>query len=103
MTQVGNTRLQLSDGFINLVLDIGLVDFSIRTLQKPELLLFERDIRLQAIEALRNFSLFFELFEVGGEFTQNILNARQVLAGIAEAVFSFTAALFVFRNACGLL
>ena len=54
---------------------------------------------MQSVKALRNFSLFFELFEVGGEFAQDIFNPRQVLAGITEPIFCFAATFFVFGNA----
>ena len=58
---------------------------------------------MQSVETLRNFGLFFELFEVGGEFAQDVFNTRQVFAGITQAVFSLASTFFVFRDASGLL
>ena len=43
----------------------------------------------------------FELFQIGIEFAQYVFNTGQIFACVAQAVFSFTAAFFVFGNARG--
>ena len=51
---------------------------------------------------MRHFGLFFQLFEVGIEFPQNVFYAGQVFARIGQAVFGFAAALLVLGDASGL-
>ena len=96
--QIGHAGFQIVQGAQAFGLDFGLVGFAFTALQKPLLLLLERDVCLQCVEALGNFSLFFKLFEVGVQLTQNVFDTGEVLAGVAQAVFGFAAALFVFRD-----
>ena len=98
MAQVGNARLQVIQGFVGLSFDAHLVGLGLGTAQEPQLMLLQVHIGLQGVIALRHFGLFFQLFQVGVQLTQDVFDAGQVLAGVAQAVFGFAAAFFVFRD-----
>ena len=67
--------------------------------QKPLLVLFQRDIGLQGVVTLGDFGLLFQLFEVGIEFAQNVVHAREIFPRIGQTVFGFPPPFFVFGNA----
>ena len=41
MPQIGDARLQISDGFVNIGFDFDLIGFCICTFEKPKLLLLQ--------------------------------------------------------------
>ena len=102
VTQVGNAGFQINDSLVDICLDFDLIRFSIGTLEEPKLLLFESAVGFKVIKALSHFGLFFQLFQIGIEFTQDVFNTRQVLARVRQTIFGFPASLFVFRNTSGL-
>ena len=80
----------------------GLVGKRLSALQKPLLVLLKRHISLQRIVFLSDLGLFFQLFQVGSELTQDVFHPGQVFAGVAQAVLGFAATLFVLGNPGGL-
>ena len=95
-SQIGQAALQRVHGAGGICLDFGLIRLGLTAFQKPLLMLLERDLRLQRIELARHLGLLLQLVQVGIEFTQDIVNAGQVLARIREAIFRLTPALLVF-------
>ncbi len=70
--------------------------------QQPQQMLLLFAFGLQRLEALRDFGLGLELFEVGAELAQDVFDAREVLARVGQAVLGLAAALLVFGDARGL-
>jgi hypothetical protein len=71
--------------------------------QKPQQFLFFFLVRLQLVEAVGDGRLCLQLFQVGVQFAQDVLDALQVLARVGQAVLRLAAALLVFRDAGRLL
>ena len=67
------------------------------------MLLTQSDPFLQFLVLLSYLGLSLKFFQVGGQLSQNVFHAREVFARVAQTIFSFSAALFVFGNAGGLL
>ena len=98
MAQIGHARFKVVDGFLGVSLEPDLALFSLGALQKPELVLLERGRRLQVLILLGDFGLLFELFQVGIQLAQDVFDARQVLARVAQAVFRLAPALLVLAD-----
>ena len=64
-------------------------------------MLFERGGARQVIELARHLGLLLQLFEVGVELAQDVLNAGEILAGVGQAVLGLSAALLVLGDASG--
>lgn len=45
--------------------------------------------------------MLFQPLNLAGQFTQNVFNSGQVVAGVGQAVAGFAAALLVFRHSSG--
>ena len=82
VAQIGNTRLEFVQRLVSIDLDLGLVGFTLGPLQKPQLVLLERDIGLQRVVTGGNFGLLFELVEVGVQLAQDVFDTGQVFAGV---------------------
>ena len=82
VAQIGNTRLEFVQRLVGIDLDLGLVGFTLGPLQKPQLVLLERDIGLQRVVTGGNFGLLFELVEVGIQLAQDVFDTGQVFAGV---------------------
>ena len=65
-------------------------------------MLFEGGGGLQIFEALRHLGLAFEFFQIGVQLPQNVFHTGEVFPGVPQAVSSFAATLFVFRDTSGL-
>ena len=98
VAQIGNTRLEFVQRLVSIDLDLGLVGFTLGPLQKPQLVLLERDIGLQRVVTGGNFGLLFELVEVGIQLAQDVFDTGQVFAGVRQAVFRLAAAFLVFGH-----
>ena len=98
VAQIGQPAFEVVDGFFSIGLDFGLVGLALSALQKPQLLLFERAVALQRVVTQRDFSLLFELVEVGVELAQDVFDAGQVFTGVRQAVGGLAAALFVLGD-----
>ena len=66
-------------------------------------MLFQADLLLQIFEALGDLGLALEFFQIRIEFAQDVFHTGEVFTRVAQAVLGFAAALFVFRDAGGLL
>ena len=66
-----------------------------------EQILLLRKLAGEGLVALGSFGLFFELFNLAAKLALQIGEALQMLAGVFQTAFGFSAALFVFGNAGG--
>jgi hypothetical protein len=66
---------------------------------QPEHVLFGFALGIERPVLARHLTLAFELVDLGTEFAQDVVDARQIFAGIGEPTFSFAAALLVARHA----
>ena len=101
VAQIGHARLQRIDRLVHVRLHAALVALGVAALQKPQLVLFQRAVGLQGVVAVGHFSLLFQLFQVGVQLAQDVVDPGQVFAGVGQAVFGLAAAFFVFGDACG--
>ena len=99
--QIGHARFQCIDRLVNVRLHAALVGLSVAAFQEPQLMLLEHAVGLQVVVTLGHFSLLFQLFQIGVQFAQDIVDPGQVFAGVRQAVFGLAATLFVLGNACG--
>ena len=51
------------------------------------------------MEFLRDFSLRLQFFQIGIQFTQDVIDPRQVFTRVMQTVFGFPATLLVLGNA----
>ena len=102
-TQVGHPRLEFGHGFFGLGLDPALVDFTLGALEKPELVLLQRGLRLPQVVLLRDLGLLFQLVEVAVELAQDVFDPGQVLAGVGDPALGLAAALLVLGDPRGFL
>ena len=96
--QVRHARLQCQNRALRIRLHLGLVGQRFGTLEVPLLVLLEGDVGLQTLVAQGHFGLEFEFFEIGVQLPQDVFYPCQVGPRVAQAVFGFAAALFVFRD-----
>ena len=82
MAQVGNARLQIVGGFFNVRLQTALARLGFAAFDEPQLVLFERAVGLERVEALRHLGLLFQFFQIGIELAQDVVDAGQVLARV---------------------
>ena len=101
MAQIGNARLQVVGGFVNVGLQTALACFSLAALDEPQLVLLERAVGLEGVEALRHLGLLFQFVQIGIELAQDVVHTGQVLARVRQTVFGLAAPLFVFGHASG--
>ena len=81
----------------------GLLGLRFVLAQQPEQLLLFFLVGLQGMEAVRHHSLCVEFLNVGVQFAQDVVDAQQILARVAQPVRGFAAALLVLRDAGRLL
>ena len=98
--QIGHARFQRIDRMVNVRLHAALVGLSVASLQEPQLVLLERAVGLQVVVTLGHFGLLFQLFQIGVQLAQDVIDPGQVFAGVRQTVFGLTAALFVLGHAC---
>lgn len=103
VAQVGRARLEVVDRLLGLGLDARLVALALGALEEPQLVLLLRGIALQRVVACGHLGLLLELLEIGVELAQDVLDAREVLARVAQAVLGLAAAFLVLRDARGFL
>ena len=101
--QVGHARFEVVHRLLGVGLDLGLVGLALGALQEPQLVLLERDVGLQRVVLLRDLGLLLQLVQVGVELAQDVLDPRQVLARVREAVLGLAPALLVLGDARGFL
>ncbi len=99
VAQVGHTAFQRVHRTFGIGLDFGLIRFGFGALQKPLLMLLERDFCLQRVVLHRHFGLLFQLLQVGIEFAQDVIDPGQVFTCVGQAVLGLAAALLVLGNA----
>ena len=80
--QIRDARLQRIDRRVLIRLDLGLLAFCIRALQKPQLLLLGGNAFLQGFVFLRHLGLLFQLLQVGIELAQDIVHAGEVFSRV---------------------
>ena len=97
--QIGGARFEVVQRLAGIGLDARLIGLAFGALQEPQLMLLARGVAGQRVVALRDFGLLFEAFQIGVELAQDVFDAGQVFARVAEAVLGFAAALLVFRDA----
>ena len=102
LTQFGDTRLQCVDCGGHLFLDALLLAGCVAVTQEPQLMQLQRAVVLQAAVAPSDLGLFLELLEVAVELAQDVLDAGQVVAGVAQPVLGLAPTLLVLRHAGGL-
>jgi hypothetical protein len=86
-------------GLLHLEEPARLLGLGLVLAQQPEQLLLFFLVGLQLVEAVRHRGLGFELFQVGVQLAQDVLDAEQVLARVGQAVFGFAAPLLVLGDA----
>ena len=94
-----HAAFQLVDGLQAFLADLGQIALGVLLFQEPQLVLLERHAGLQRVVLGRHHGLLFQLVEVGVQLAQDVLDARQVLARVAQAVFGLAAALLVLGHA----
>jgi len=82
VAQVRDPAFQRVDRTLGFGLDLALIRLGLGSLEKPELMLLERDIRVQAVEFFGDNGLRFQLFQVGVEFAQDVFDPGQVFTGV---------------------
>src|ERR1700731_2092880 len=80
-----------------------LLGFRLRLAQQPKPMLLFLALALQTLISLGDHRLRFQFFELTAEFPDNVLDPREVLAGILQAALGFPPPLLVFRDTCGFL
>ena len=98
MAQLGHARFQVVHGLQALGTHAVLFFLGVGALEEPELVLLERHVLLQGVVARRDLGLLFEPLQIGVQLAQDVLNAREVLARIVQAVFRLAPALFVLGD-----
>ncbi len=101
MAQLGGLLFQVGLGLFDIAKDLFLLGLRFILAQQPQQLLFFFLVGLQCVELARHFRLAFQLFQVGVQFAQDVFHAREVFAGVVQAVFGFAAAFLVFGDAGG--
>ena len=101
MAQLRGLRFQVDLRLFDGTLMALLLSLRFTLAQQPQQVLLLFAVGLQRLEALRDFGLALELFEVGAEFAEDVFHACEVFTRVGEAVFGFAAALFVLRHARG--
>jgi len=97
--QAGDGRLQRVLGLRHvLVLALALVARA-GFLQQPQRELLLLAVGLQVAVLARHLGLGFQLVELRAQFAQDVLDPRQVFAGVGQAVLGLAAALFIARHA----
>jgi len=101
MAQLGQARFErirrLRGGGLHALFFAG----GVARLQEPQLVQLQRAVVLQPAVARGHLGLLFQLLEVAVEFTQDVVDARQVLARVLQAVLGFAPPLLVLRDARG--
>ena len=100
-TQIGGLRFERDLGLFDVARDLLALGFGFALAQQPQQLELLVAIGLQALVALGNHGLGFELFEVAAEFAQDVFDPGQVLARVVQPVFGLAAAFLVLRHTCG--
>jgi hypothetical protein len=103
LAQLGQPRLQRVVCLFHRALDALFFLGGVAVLEEPELVLLQRLLVDQLAVGGGDLGLRLELLEVGVELAQDVLDPRQVLACVLEAVLGFAAALLVLGNAGGFL
>ena len=75
----------------------------VAALQEPELMQAALAQMLQLAVARRHFGLAFELLQIAAELAQDVVDARQVLAGVLQPVLGLAAPFLVLGDTGGLL
>ena len=84
------------------VLGAGLFFVRRSLLEIPERILLGLAVRLQRAVLARDFSLAFELLELGAEFAHDVVDTHQILSGVRQPVFGLAASFLVARDTSGL-
>ena len=98
VSQIGSFGLEVQHSLLHLFMQTGLIRRRLAATQKPQLMLLQGDVGLQGLVLLRHLGLTLEFFQVGIEFAQDVLDAGEVLACVAQAVFGFAATFLVLGH-----
>jgi len=102
LAQAGHGRLEIGLGLLDGQRVLHAVAIGLALLQQPQEALLLFAFRLESLVALGDLGLRLELFELGGQFAQDVLDPGHVLARVGQAVLGLAAALLVARHARGL-
>ncbi|MNS73814.1 hypothetical protein D3C72_1072660 [compost metagenome] len=101
VAQLRGLRFQVDLGLLDGALVAFLLGLRLALAQQPQQVLLFFAIGLQRLEALRDFGLAFQLFQVAAKLAQDVLDAGQVFARIGQAVLGLAAAFLVLGHARG--
>ncbi len=103
LAQLRGLRLQVDLGLLDGALLLLLLALRLVLAQQPQQALLFLAVGLQFLVLGRHHRLRLELLEVRAQFAHDVLDARQVLARVVQAVLGLAAALLVLRHAGGFL
>ena len=103
VTQLGHAGLERVDRLRVLRLHPRGLAGRVAVLQEPQLVQLQRALLLQIAVVRGDLGLALQLLEVVVELAQDVLDAGQVLARVAQAELGLAPALLVLRDAGGLL
>ena len=102
MAQVGHHALHRVDRTLRFDQHPRLLSLRLTQLEVPQLLLAQRDVRLQRLVTLRHLGLLLQFFQICAEFAQDVLDPGQVFAGVGQPVLGLATPLLVLGNTGGL-
>ena len=102
VAQGGVLRFELVDHALHLARHPLALGLRLVAAQQPKQLLFMRQFAMRVAVLARHRRLLFQTPHLVAQFGTDVLDARQIVAGIGQAMFGFLAPLLVFGDPGGL-